>query len=131
VLAREFNISESIIGLTVVAIGTSLPELITSVIAAFRRETAIALGNVLGSNVQNILGILGVTALVHPIDVPADIAAFDIWVMVAATVALIVFAATNRSLSRFEGFLLLLAYAAYVGYLAQSALGIGAAQIPS
>jgi cation:H+ antiporter len=131
VLAREFNISESIIGLTVVAIGTSLPELITSVIAAFRRETAIALGNVLGSNVQNILGILGVTALVHPIDVPADIAAFDIWVMVAATVALIVFAATNRSLSRFEGFLLLLAYAAYVGYLAHSALGIGAAQIPS
>lgn len=130
VLAREFNISESIIGLTVVAVGTSLPELITSVVAAFRRETSIALGNVLGSNVQNILGILGVTALVHPIAVPAEIAGFDIWVMVAATIALIIFAATNRTLSRFEGFLLLLAYAAYIGYLAHIGLGIAAPQIP-
>ncbi|MGF1619387.1 MAG: calcium/sodium antiporter [Rhodomicrobiaceae bacterium] len=130
-LAREFDISESIIGLTVVAIGTSLPELITSVIAAFRRETALALGNVLGSNVQNILGILGVTALVHPIDVPADIAAFDIWVMVAATVALLVFATTRRCLSRLEGFLLLLAYVIYIGYLGYIALGVGAAQIPA
>jgi cation:H+ antiporter len=129
-LAREFDISQSIIGLTVVAIGTSLPELITSVVAAFRKETSIALGNVLGSNVQNILGILGVTALVHPIEVPAEIARFDIWIMVAATIALIVFAATNRTLSRFEGFLLLLAYAAYIGYLAHVGLGIPAPQIP-
>lgn len=131
VLAREFDISETIIGLTIVAVGTSLPELITSVIAAFRRETALALGNVLGSNVQNILGILGVTALVHPIDVPQEIASFDIWVMVAATIALIVFAASNRTLSRFEGFLLLVAYAAYIGYLAYIGLGFAASQIPA
>ncbi len=120
-LARSYHISESIIGLTVVAIGTSLPELTTSVVAAFRKETAIALGNVLGSNIQNILGILGVTAIVRPIPVPAEIANLDIWVMAGATLALLLFASTNRRISRFEGLRLLLGYIAYVAYLARLA----------
>jgi len=122
-LARAYNVSEAIIGLTIVAIGTSLPEVITSVVAALRKETAIALGNVLGSNIQNILGILGVTAIVHPIDVPVEIASFDVWVMAGATVALILFAATGRELSRREGFVFLLAYVAYMAYLASIAFG--------
>ncbi len=121
-LARHYAVSETIIGLTVVAIGTSLPELITSMMAARRKETGIALGNVLGSNIQNIFGILGITAIVHPITVPPEIIRFDIWVMAAATLALIVVAISNWRISRLEGLLFFLAYVAYVGYLAYLAL---------
>ena len=127
--ARQYNISETIIGLTIVAVGTSLPELITSVVAAMKRESGIALGNVLGSNIQNILGILGVTAVVKPIDVPPEIINFDIWVMTGATVALLVFAATNRRFSRPEGLLCLLAFGAYMSYLTY--LGMSPAPLPS
>jgi cation:H+ antiporter len=127
--ARQYNISETIIGLTIVAIGTSLPELITSVVAAIKRESGIALGNVLGSNIQNILGILGITAVVKPIDVPAEIINFDIWVMTGATVALLVFAATNRRFSRPEGLVCLVAFAAYMGYLIY--LAMQSAPLPS
>jgi cation:H+ antiporter len=121
-LARQYNVSETIIGLTIVAIGTSLPELITSVVAAIRRESGIALGNVLGSNIQNIFGILGVTAVVKPIEVPAEIMNFDIWVMTGATVAMLIFAVTDRRFSRPEGFACLLAFAAYIGYLSYLAM---------
>ena len=120
-LARHAGISETIIGLTIVAVGTSLPELVTTVVAGLRRESDMALGNILGSNIFNMLGILGVTAVVRPIAVPAEIAGFDIWVMLAATGALIFFALTNWQLSRREGAILLAAYIAYTGYLASIA----------
>jgi cation:H+ antiporter len=116
-LARTFEISEAVIGLTVVAVGTSLPELVTSAIAARKGESDVALGNIIGSNVFNILGILGVTALLSPLTVPAQFSGFDVWVMVGATAALLVFAHSASRISRTEGGLLLAAYVAYTGAL--------------
>ena len=117
-LARAAGVSETVVGLTIVSVGTSLPELVTSVMAALRRQGDVAFGNVLGSNIYNVLGILGVTALVKPIPVPPEIASLDIWVMMAATLAMLVFAVTGWRLSRVEGGLFLAAYAGYVAYLA-------------
>jgi cation:H+ antiporter len=117
-LAQIFGISETIIGLTLVAVGTSLPELVTSVVAARRGQGDVAFGNILGSNIYNVLGILGVTALVEPIPVPPEIIRLDIWVMLAATAALLVFAATGRRLDRRESGVFLLAYASYIAVLA-------------
>ncbi len=114
-LAQLAGVSEATIGLTVVAIGTSLPELVTSVVAAIRRQGDVALGNILGSNIYNIFGILGVTAILQPIAVPEVIAAFDIWVMLAATVAMMVMAVTGLRVNRFEGGALLAGYMAYIG----------------
>lgn len=122
VLARDLGVSDTIIGLTVVAVGTSLPELVTSVVAAVRRHGDVAIGNVIGSNIYNVLGILGVTAAVSPITVPAEIARLDIWVMLAATALLIVFLRTGHRLVRWEGLAMLAAYGAYVGWLIRAAL---------
>ncbi len=116
--ASNLGVSETLIGLTVVAVGTSLPELFTSVRAAMRGRSALALGNVVGSNLYNILGILGATALVKPVSVSGQIVAFDNWVMAAATAAMIVFAFSGGRVARWEGALLLAAYAAYLGWLA-------------
>lgn len=113
-LARTYGISETFIGLTVVAIGTSLPELVTTVIAALRKQTAIGVGNILGSNIQNIFGILGVTAVIKPIPIPEEIMRVDIWVMTGATILFLIFAITNWRLCRMEGLVLLIGYAAYI-----------------
>lgn len=114
-LAGLLGVSDAVIGLTLVAVGTSLPELTTAVIASIKRQGDLAFGNVIGSNIFNSLGIFGATALVQPIGVPADIAGFDIWVMLGATTALLVFAITGWRISRPEGVVLLLCYAAYIG----------------
>ena len=114
-IARAAGISEAVIGLTLVAVGTSLPELATAVMAAVRRHGDVALGNVVGSNIFNSLGIIGVTALVEPIPVPPEIVRLDIWIMLAATALLILFAVTGRRISRVEGAASL---ALYGGYLA-------------
>ncbi|MFW5834461.1 MAG: calcium/sodium antiporter, partial [Pseudomonadota bacterium] len=87
-IARSLGISEAFIGLTVVAVGTSLPELATSLIAAFRRHSEIAIGNVVGSNIFNVLGILGATALIAPIPVAPRFLAFDLPVMIAVSAVL-------------------------------------------
>jgi len=113
-LAAAAGISETIIGLTVVAIGTSLPELTVSLVAAFRRQADVAFGNIVGSNIYNVFGILGVTALVTPIAVPPEIIALDIWVMLGATVLLLAFAVTGWRVNRLEGAVLLGAYALYM-----------------
>ncbi|XWN31634.1 MAG: calcium/sodium antiporter [Devosia sp.] len=113
-IAKFAGISEAVIGLTVVAVGTSLPELVTSIIAAFRRQGDVALGNIIGSNIFNILGIAGVTALVSPIPIPPAIVRLDVWVMVAASVLLIAFAASGRGISRMQGAVLFLCYIAYL-----------------
>ncbi len=120
-LSNSLEISQTVVGLTVVAVGTSLPELITSVVAAVRKQTAIAFGNIIGSNVFNILGILGITATVQPIAVPPEIAGFDIWVMSATTALLLVFALTGWRLTRLEGAVLMAGYFGYVGFLAATA----------
>jgi cation:H+ antiporter len=118
VLASAAGVSESVIGLTVVAVGTSLPELIACVIAVLRKHEDVALGNIVGSNIYNLCGILGLTALIHPIEVPAEIAAFDIWVMLGVTALLIVQLRSGWKLSRIEGALLVALYAGYTAFLA-------------
>lgn len=113
-LARSLAVSETLIGLTIVAVGTSLPELVTSVLAAIRRQGDIAFGNIVGSNIYNILGIGGATALVAPGPVPAEIVGFDIPVMIGVTVLVVLFARTGLRIGRREGMLLLCGYIAYV-----------------
>ncbi|MFT5448595.1 MAG: cation:H+ antiporter [Gammaproteobacteria bacterium] len=113
-IAREHGISESVIGLTLVAIGTSLPELAVAVLALVRREADVAIGNIIGSNLFNILGILGITALISPLAVPATIASFDVWIMLAAALALAIFVRTGWRLTRVEGGALLLSYPVYL-----------------
>lgn len=113
-IARGYGISEAFIGLTIVAVGTSLPELATSLIAAFRRQSEIAIGNIVGSNIFNVLGILGVTALIAPIPVADRFLSFDLPVMIGASLLLTVLLLTRPKIERLVGVVLLLAYAAYV-----------------
>lgn len=103
-VARLAGLSEAVIGLTLVAFGTSLPELATAIIASLRKHPDVALGNVLGSNIFNILGILGCLVIATPIGVSHEILAFDIWVMLAATLILLAAMLTQNRLSRWEGF---------------------------
>lgn len=116
-LAQAVGLSEAVIGLTIVAVGTSMPELVTSVIAARRGQSDVALGNVVGSNIFNILGVLGITAVIQPVGVAAQIATLDIWVMLAATLALIGCAAFGGRVTRGQGAVFALAYAGYIGVL--------------
>jgi cation:H+ antiporter len=118
VIAGAAGISESVIGLTVVAVGTSLPELIACIVAVIRKHEDVALGNVVGSNIYNVLGILGITSLIKPIAVPAEIARFDIWVMLGVTALLLVQLRSGWRLSRIEGVLLVALYAGYTLFLA-------------
>jgi cation:H+ antiporter len=113
-IARTAGLSEAVIGLTLVAVGTSLPELVTSVMAAVRRHADVAFGSIVGSNIFNILGIAGLTAAVSPIPVPPEIAAFDVWIMLAAAFLLVLFAATGWRVERWEGGAFLTAYVTYL-----------------
>lgn len=116
-LAQAAGVSETVIGLTIVAIGTSMPEFVTSIIAVRKGQGDVALGNILGSNIFNILGILGMTAIIQPLSVPAQIMQFDIWVMLAATLLLVTFARTGWRIGRSEGAIMLASYFAYLGWL--------------
>ena len=116
-LARTFGISETVIGLTIVAVGTSMPELVTSLMAAFRGQTDVAFGNIVGSNIYNTLGIGGTTAVLSGADVPQDIVAFDGIVMCAVSVLLLVLAYTSMRISRAEGGVLAAGYLGYVAWL--------------
>lgn len=113
-VARTLGIAESVIGLTIVAVGTSMPELITSLVAAVRRQTDVALGNVLGSNIYNVLGIGGMIGLLAPTPMPPEMVRFDNLVMVAVSVLCLVFARTGLRIGRREGGVLLAGYGAYV-----------------
>ena len=113
-IARIFEVSEAAIALTIIALGTSLPELVTALIAARKGHTELAMGNVIGSNVFNILAIIGTTALVTPISAPERMINFDIWVMVAASVFLLPFVFFCIPIRRRFGAMMLLAYAAYM-----------------
>lgn len=114
-IARGFGISEAVIGVTVVAIGTSLPELATAIIAAWRRHAEVVLANVVGSNIFNLLCILGITAVIAPIGVSHRFAVFDGPLMAAVAVATLVFLFAFRSIGRWTGALLLALYAGYIG----------------
>lgn len=112
-IARDAGISEAFIGLTIVAVGTSLPELATSLVAALRRQSEIAIGNVVGSNIFNVLGILGVTALIAPIPVAGRFLTLDLPVMIGVSAVLAVLLLRPR-IGRGAGVALILAYCAYV-----------------
>lgn len=116
-LARDLGISETIIGLTIVAVGTSMPELVTSVIAALKRQGDVAFGNVVGSNIYNILGIGGTTALIAPSDMPGEIVRFDGPVMLGVTVLLVIFSITGLRIGRREGGVLMAGYGVYLWML--------------
>ncbi|MFT5508896.1 MAG: cation:H+ antiporter [Hyphomicrobiaceae bacterium] len=113
-IAKDFGISETVIGLTIVAVGTSMPELITSVVAAARGQPSVAVGTILGSNIYNILGVGGITAILAPTTVPTQIVQYDNLVMVAAALLLLLFARTGFRITRIEGSLLLACYVAYI-----------------
>lgn len=116
-IAQAAGLSETVIGLTIVAIGTSMPELVAGIIAVRKGQGDVALGNVFGSNIFNILFILGITSVVQPMVVPPEIIRLDIWVMCAATAVLLLFARTGWTISKREGSLFFTAYAAYLSVL--------------
>jgi cation:H+ antiporter len=118
-IAKYFGVSELIVGLTIVAVGTSLPELFTSVIASFRGETEIAVGNVLGSNIFNILVVLGVSGIVAPngINVNQSVISFDAPVMIAVAFSCLPIFYSGKRIERWEGILFLFYYVAYTAYL--------------
>jgi len=113
-IARNFGVSEAAIGLTVVAIGTSLPELATAVVAACRRHADVAIGNVVGSNIFNITAIIGAAAVAAPLRVPAEIAQRDLWCMIGASLLLTPFVLMSRQIGRKTGAGFLVLYIGYV-----------------
>lgn len=116
-MARTLGLSERVIGLTVVAIGTGAPELATSIVAALRRQTDVAVANMIGSNIFNILGILSITALVQPIRVSAAMAGSDLWWMLGTSLLLFPVLWRGMKVDRWEGGVLVLIYAAYLALL--------------
>ncbi len=115
-LAQTFGVSDAVIGLTIVALGTSLPELATTMSAAVRGHCGLALGNVLGSNLFNLLAIMGLTAMVAPVPVPDVFLRLDLWVMLGASLALAPFVLRGIHLTRGPGIVFVLSYAAYIYY---------------
>ena len=116
-IAKDFGISEKLISVTVVAFGTSLPELVTSCTAAYRKETDISIGNLIGSNVFNILAILGITSIVHPIKITNSINEFDVYYMLGISLLIFPLMYFGRKVGRLKGVLLILVYVFYI-YLA-------------
>lgn len=113
-ISINLGISERVIGVTIIAIGTSLPELVTSVIAAFNKKTDIAIGNILGSNIMNVLAIIGITSLVQPIEVSDLFLNQDFLWMIGFTLILFPILKSRLNISRMEGFILLVLYGLYI-----------------
>ena len=115
-IAKSLGVSEAIIGLTIIAAGTSMPELATSVVAAFRKQSDIALGNVLGSNLFNILFVLGGSAAIHPVRT-TGLQPLDLWMMIGITIILFPMLLTGKRVSRGEGLLLVACYGGYLAFM--------------
>jgi cation:H+ antiporter len=116
-IGRQLGMSERLIGLTIVAVGTGLPEVVTSVVSSIRGRDDIAIGNIIGSNLFNILGILGLNALIKPIPVSPEIANSDNWWMLGVTILLFPLMYTGLRINRWEGGLLLVVYVVYMSVL--------------
>ena len=114
IIAQTYGVSDTVIGLTLVAVGTSLPELATTVMAALRRQADVALGNVIGSNMFNLLAIIGIASLVGPIRVDESFLRMDLWVMLGASLLLIPFVYLGRDITRLWGIILSALYALYL-----------------
>lgn len=115
-IAYAWGMSEALVGLTIIAIGTSLPELVTSVAAALKKESEIALGNIVGSNIFNILFVLGVSSVISPLQVNSKVIT-DIILMIVLTVLLLIFSRTNYKIGKAEGFILVIGYILYLTYI--------------
>ncbi len=113
-IARAFGVSEAVIGLTLIAVGTSLPELATVAMASIRGHGDVAVGNILGSNIFNLLAIGGGIAIIHPLPIPAQILHFDFWVLLAASLSMIVVTVFFARIPRVPAALMLTVYAAYI-----------------
>jgi cation:H+ antiporter len=113
-IARVWGISEALIGLTIVAVGTSLPELAATAVAAYKKQSGLALGNVVGSNIFNILSIVGITAIVTPISVPERMIGFDMWVMLACALLLVPLVLRKATITKLMALGLVLLYVGYV-----------------
>lgn len=116
-VARDMNVSETVIGLTIVAVGTSLPELATSVVAAMKKQSDVAIGNVIGSNIFNILAIMGVASFFGPLAVPQHLINVDVWVMIGVSIVLLPFLLRNSPITRLWGIAFVSAYGFYVTVL--------------
>ncbi len=112
-LARKMGVSEMIISITMIALGTSLPELFTSVVAAVKGESGISMGNIMGSNIFNLCFVIGLTSIVGPLDVNARVIKFDNWVMLGIAILLLPFLISSKKLIRFEGAILFSVYVLY------------------
>ena len=118
-IAQKFSISEAVIGLTVMALGTSLPELAATIVAAIRKQSDVALGNIVGSNIFNVVGIVGVVSIITPLSIPTRVINFDVWVLLAATLFLMLFMiGRSMRLGRLQALLMLLAYFIYIASIA-------------
>ncbi|TYS67712.1 calcium/sodium antiporter [Sutcliffiella horikoshii] len=115
-IALSLGMSETLVGLTIVAVGTSLPELVTSVTAALKKQTEIALGNIVGSNIFNIFFILGASASIHPLAVDPKIF-LDMWLMIFVTLLLLIISRTHHKISRIEGTILAIIYIVYLAFI--------------
>jgi cation:H+ antiporter len=116
-ISREFGVSERVIGVTIIAIGTSLPELITSIMAALAKKTDMAIGNILGSNIMNILSIIGITAIIKPIEVSGEFLSLDYLWMIGFTLILFPLMRTKMRISFIEGLILVIGYGSYMYFL--------------
>jgi len=119
-LARYLGWGEAFIGVTIVALGTSLPELFTSAVAAYKKEASIAIGNIVGSNIFNILMVLGIVGIIKPIAINQSLLFFDGMIMIGITLLFLLFSTIGKNLKRWEGVVLLLTYFSYIGYLVWS-----------
>ena len=116
-IAKRFGVSDLVIGTTVVAFGTSVPELITSAVAAFRKQTDISIGNLIGSNLFNIAAILGITSMITDIPVNDQVIAFDIWWVVGISLLIFPLMIFGRKITRIKGVLLVTCYAFYIYFV--------------
>lgn len=116
-IAKGFGISEAVIGLTIVAVGTSLPELATTLVAAYRKHSDVIIGNIVGSNIFNILAILGIVAMISPIQVASQFAHFDLWIMLGVAALLSIYLLRSITISRLSGITMVLAYCGYTVWL--------------
>lgn len=116
-IARDFGLSETVIGLTIVAVGTSLPELATSIVAAYKKHSDVIIGNIVGSNIFNILAILGVTAMISPITIGAQMASTDVWIMLGVAVFLSLYLLRAQRIGKISGIAMLATYCVYTAWL--------------
>jgi len=125
-IAQHFGVSDAAIGLSVIALGTSAPELATTIMAALRKQPDLAIGNVLGSNIFNLLCIMGITPMIADVPIPDAFLYFDLWVMLIAAMAIVPFAMAGRTITRGAGVFFLTAYGAYMYFLfvADSHIGV-------